>query len=72
MTGCAARRPDAPPARRRDGDAERASRTPPKLRLTGDGSVERGGCWLECEQGVVDATVGGRAARLLDALREHR
>jgi flagellar assembly protein FliH len=36
----------------------------PIIRLASDATVERGGCWLESEQGEVDATVSGRLNRL--------
>ena len=42
------------------------------MQIIADPAVERGGCWLETEQGEVDATVDGRLARLAAALDEVR
>jgi flagellar assembly protein FliH len=38
--------------------------------LCAEPSVERGGCWIESEQGEVDATIPGRVFRLTAALSE--
>jgi flagellar assembly protein FliH len=54
----------------RDFLASRDSRQTPGIQLVADPAVERGGCWLETEQGEVDATVGGRISRLANALDE--
>jgi flagellar assembly protein FliH len=42
----------------------------PTVRVMPDLAVERGGCWIDSEQGKVDATVAGRRARLEAALGE--
>jgi flagellar assembly protein FliH len=50
--------------------ASRNSRQTPGVQIVADPAVERGGCWLETEQGEVDATVDGRLSRLDAALDE--
>ena len=50
--------------------ASRDSRQTPEIQIVADPGVERGGCWLETEQGEVDATIGGRISRLDNALDE--
>lgn len=40
------------------------------LEFVADNALERGGCWLESEQGQVDATVEGRVDRLALAFEE--
>jgi flagellar assembly protein FliH len=42
----------------------------PTVQILPDPAVERGGCWIDSEQGKVDATVAGRLARLEAALGE--
>jgi len=36
----------------------------PEIRIMPDPAIERGGCWIDSEQGKVDATVAGRLSRL--------
>jgi len=36
----------------------------PAVQIVADPAVERGGCWIDSEQGKVDATIAGRLARL--------
>jgi flagellar assembly protein FliH len=50
--------------------ATRDSRLVTNVRLAADPTVERGGCWIESDQGEVDATVGGRLSRLAQAIRD--
>jgi flagellar assembly protein FliH len=50
--------------------AARQDRETPEVQIVADSTLERGGCWLETEQGEVDATVSGRVARLARALEE--
>jgi flagellar assembly protein FliH len=40
----------------------------PAVQIHADPTVERGGCWIESEQGKVDATVSGRLAELEAAM----
>lgn len=42
----------------------------PAVRILPDSAIERGGCWIESEQGKVDATVSGRVSRLQAAMKE--
>jgi flagellar assembly protein FliH len=48
--------------------ALQSQRQTPRVRLQPDPTVQRGGCWIESDQGEVDATVGGRVARLKAAV----
>jgi flagellar assembly protein FliH len=47
-----------------------ASRQSPPVHLRADTTVERGGCWIESDQGEVEATLSGRLERLEQSLRE--
>lgn len=53
-----------------EGERRASAAGRPVIRLVADGTVERGGCWLENEQGEVDATVGGRVSRLARAMED--
>jgi flagellar assembly protein FliH len=41
----------------------------PAVKIMPDSAVERGGCWIDSEQGKVDATVEGRLSRLQAAIK---
>jgi flagellar assembly protein FliH len=50
--------------------SRQAARQTPPVHLQPDPAVERGGCWIDSDQGEVDATVAGKVARLKTALSD--